>query len=286
MKELTVRANNELVKVRRQAAAMSGVLEALNPLEQRIFTESTKKTISEYGKDELIDGVAKLVKFVARDAGIKSFDAYDVTRTMQLLKQYYSGFSLQEVSLAFELSLIGELDEYLPKDKNGQPDNNHYQSFGIGYVSKILNAYRRKRGDVESKVYNAIDSMHYEHREDASYYEKISKDSVINAFLNYKYHGDLPEYTNVYLLYSKLEKLGFSAPVTVNEKDKQKALSSMISKSHTGMIKEFVLSCIRHQKTNNSDVQDEAKFLAMKRSVTESFDRMIEDELQINDYIR
>lgn len=75
---------------------------------------------------------------------------------MDILKRYYSDMTLADIKMAFELATTGELDEYLPKDKQGNPDKNHYQQFNADYFAKILKAYKQKQTDVIDKAYKAI----------------------------------------------------------------------------------------------------------------------------------
>lgn len=64
--------------------------------------------------------------------------------------------TLADIKLAFELATTGELDDYLPKDSQGNPDKKHYQQFNADYFAKILNAYRRKQNGVIHKAYKAL----------------------------------------------------------------------------------------------------------------------------------
>ena len=53
---------------------------------------------------------------------------------------------------AFEMLSIGELDEFLPKNQ-GQPDKNHYQSFSVEFITRILKAFisLKSRTNIEVK---------------------------------------------------------------------------------------------------------------------------------------
>jgi len=94
-----------------------------------------------------------LAKGISKDFSIRSIDESEVVRFYHIIKKYYSELTIDEVRTAFELALVGNLDEYLPKDREGNPDKNHYQSFSIEFITKILNAYKKYRGKVWGKVY-------------------------------------------------------------------------------------------------------------------------------------
>jgi len=98
-----------------------------------------------------------LAKGIARDFSIRNVDKAEAFRFYDILKKYYSGFTLDEVRGAFELALVGELDAYLPKTKTGEPDKNHYQVFSVEFVTKILNAFKSYKGKVWGKVYSIAD---------------------------------------------------------------------------------------------------------------------------------
>jgi hypothetical protein len=100
-----------------------------------------------------------LAKGIARDFAIRNVERAEAFRFMDILKKYYSGFTLDEVRSAFELALVGELDAYLPKDKNGVPDKNHYQIFSVEFITKILNAYKSYKGKVWGKVFAIADKV-------------------------------------------------------------------------------------------------------------------------------
>jgi len=126
-----------------------------------IANAGVEQPIRKYTDEELIGVVAKSAKMICRDIGVKDWNnpsimKYDATRFFTTLKNYYNDLSLKEVKMAFELAAVGELDEWLPKDKNGNADKNHYQAFSMEYYTKILNAYKAKKNKVWHKVRNAL----------------------------------------------------------------------------------------------------------------------------------
>lgn len=103
-----------------------------------------------------------MFRFIAMDVGFiiptenRDDWTYICTRLLDLLKRYYSQLTLSEVKLAFELLITGELDDYLPKDRDGNAERKHYQQFNADYFAKVLNAYRRKQNGVIHKAYKAL----------------------------------------------------------------------------------------------------------------------------------
>jgi len=136
---------------------VSEVQWGLGANEMILAQSSVEMPIRKYNDEKLIEKIKTMSKFVCRDIGVTYWDQpkqmqYDNTRFFTTIKKYYSDFSISEIKTAFEMASIGELDEWLPKDKNGAADNKHYNSFNLAYYSKILNAYRKKRNQVWSKV--------------------------------------------------------------------------------------------------------------------------------------
>lgn len=141
---------------------MPEVAAKLSPTEMAIAQAGVLDLIRFLPDNKLIEEVKKLVWGICQDVGIRGMDKedekaqYDRTRFFTVLKKYYGDLSVNEVKAAFELAAVGTLDEYLPKDREGNPDKNHYQAFNLEYYSKILNAYRKKKSDVWGKVRLAL----------------------------------------------------------------------------------------------------------------------------------
>lgn len=86
-----------------------------------------------------------LADFIMRDLGMTPSKAneYERVRFVSSLYKYYPELTPSDVKQAFEFALIGELDEYLPKDKHGDANTDHYGAFSFKYWSRILAAYRK-----------------------------------------------------------------------------------------------------------------------------------------------
>ena len=274
------------IDVRSQMITVPEVIQALTPIERRMFEASIKTPVADFSDEELTHKIGLIAKYIARDAGIKSVDDYEIARFMTVLKLYYSLFSLQEIRMAFEFAMTGELDEFLPRDKDGNPDKNHYQTFNIEYITKILNAYKKRRRETEHKAYTALPQPKSQiNPKTRAYYRWEMKKTVIVSFLSYKYRGELPDNVNSFLIYAEIERLGLAEPIQVTEADKKEAVARLLRKAHTGVIKEFVAECIRHLQTKHSDVISEAGLIAKEKALIKSFEIMVKEEIQITDYI-
>lgn len=274
------------IDVRRDMVNIPQVMQALTASEKQIFLASVKQPIGEINNEELVSKVGTLAKYITRDAGIRKIDEYDVTRFLNILVTYYSTLSLSEVRIAFELAMIGELDEYLPRDRDGRPDKNHYQSFSVDYITKVLSAYNKKSKDTQYKAYCAIPERdNVITPQQAEFYQNECKKMVINYYLEYKYRGKMPDNINAYLAYETISRAGLADPIIITQSDKNRALSMSLNKAHNGLIGAFIGECIRRQGDSHEYVMLQAKHVSMIRALTSSFERMAREEIQIDHYI-
>lgn len=287
MKLIGNRNQRMAVDRRRKVIEEYPLPDILSKEELRIYSASTKKRISEISDDELIKIIPAVTKRITQDVGLKQASEAEMARFTQILKTYYHDLGVSEVSIAFELSSIGKLNDYLPLDKNGQPDNNHYQSFSIGYIAKILNAYKKRLADIEAKIYRSTDKLDNRADEKAkTFYELSAKMGIINAYLYYKYHGKVNfSKLNDYLVYSFLQRIGMDVDIIVTKDDMESGAKQIVQKGQSGRISGFVADCVRTLGVKHSYVPEQAYIIARRRSIVESFENMVIDEVQITDYI-
>ncbi len=147
-----IEKTTKAVDIRRSIIEFPEVQNALNKVELSIFTASTKDSIANVTTEALVTNLKLLTNYIKRDIGLtRELDEYDVTRFLDVLRKYYSDLSLSEVKLAFELSSVGELNDFLPKNADGTPRNGHYQQFNVEYYTKILTAYNNRKNKTVKK---------------------------------------------------------------------------------------------------------------------------------------
>jgi hypothetical protein len=205
---------------------LKSVLSGVSEHELRIARLSLRKTIAEYsleGEEGLPVKVKILTVGICRDYAIRGVTDLETFRFLDILRKYYSGFTLDEIRTAFELALIGGLDEFLPKDRNGNPDKNSYQLFSLDFITKILSAYKKYKGIIWGKVYKCSEKEETPPTEEQI--EEIQKDfhnTLQEQFNEYGETGILnilfPVFTAKYLI--KHDKI---IDREISEKDIQKA---------------------------------------------------------------
>jgi hypothetical protein len=184
---------------KREILGRDTVVRGLTPAEQRIAKLSVGRTIGdlkdkdvrvlENGTEKDFGAIAQ-VKFLAagicRDYSIKGVEKTEVVRFYDILRRYYSALTIAEVRTAFEMAIVGELDEYLPKDRAGHADKSAYQKFSIEFVAKILGAYKRSKEKVWTKVFRLAEKHETEPTEAEKIQAKIDfRKAVGNYYVEY-----------------------------------------------------------------------------------------------------
>ena len=146
----------KLIENRKILLQDNRVLETLGEIDLLITEKSVNTPIMHTDNTVAFNQLTMMSKNILLDIGIKQAEPYEIGRFCDVVMRYYKSLSVNEIKLAFELLLIGELDPYLPKDKNGEPDKNHYQSFSFEYISKVLKAYKKRKDRTWQKAHLAL----------------------------------------------------------------------------------------------------------------------------------
>ena len=195
--------------------------------------------------------------------------------------------TLADIKLAFELATTGELDDYLPKDSQGNPDKKHYQQFNADYFAKILNAYRRKQNGVIHKAYKELPEPKKELTpEEKRYYHNQTVARCREVFLQYKYTGRFVlGITDGMLIYDWLRKLGFANEVAGTEDDRKQAFARYMQRVARGFVNKYEAYHVQRKGTDAPELDFTAYEIARDKEIARTFDRMIADELQIDNYL-
>lgn len=281
------------IDVRRAMVELPEVAKALTPVEKYIFVASTKKQIAEIDDETLLAKTGQMFRFIAMDVGFiiptenRDDWTYICTRLLDILKKYYSQMTLPDIKLAFELATTGELDDYLPKDSQGNPDKKHYQQFNADYFAKILNAYRRKQNGVIHKAYKALPEPKKELTpEEKRYYHNQTVARCREVFLQYKYTGRFVlGITDGMLIYDWLRKLGFANEAAGTEGDRKQAFARYMQRVARGFVNKYEAYHVQRKGTDAPELDFTAYEIARDKEIARTFDRMIADELQIDNYL-
>lgn len=280
------------VEIRREMVKIPAVMGALGPVEKAVFLASTAKTIAEYDATELSAELAVALKWICKDVGYRSPDESDrqylVIRTAEILKRYYTGLTLKDFRMAFEMSITGELDDFLPRGRDGQPDRNHYQQFNAEYVCKILNAYKCRRALVLNKANEAVPKEEPKSNpERERYYRNETRKDCIKAFEYFKETGRLPQMSPIaeMLYYNELAAAGLADEIEITLADQKEILQRTINdyarRGYIGSVRR-----LKESGTDDPELEYGTYVLARRKALTATFRRMAEQEINITDYIK
>lgn len=96
---------------------------------------------------QTMEDISSLAVSIAKDYGAREPERYQIIRFYEVMIKYYGDLTTGEIKLAYTLGVVGALNEYLPDG-----DNNAYGEFSLKFATKILNAYRRKKSDMMTKI--------------------------------------------------------------------------------------------------------------------------------------
>ena len=291
METQLVIAKQSPVAIRREMMRNPVVLGALDPVERAVFLASTAKTVGEYNPAELATELRNTLVWIAKDVGYRSPDEADrqyiVIRTTELLRRYYAGLTLKDFRMAFEMSITGQLDDYLPRTRDGKPDRGHYQQFNAEYVCKILDAYKARRGAVLKKAFEAgekpetatADGLKEEYR-------KAAVAELCGHFESFKACGILnttPMADLVY--YNILSEYGLAVPVEITAEDQKQVWQKTVnSYSRRGMIGD--VNRLKANGTADPELEGGAYTIARHRALKAVFRGLIEQGKTIQEFVK
>ncbi len=263
---------------RRELVKIPSVVGSLGPAERAVLVASTERPVVEYTGTELATELNTALKWIAKDIGCREGDETDkqylVIRVAEILKRYYQTFTLKDFRLAFEMCITGELDEYLPKDRDGQADRNHYQQFNAEYICKVLRAYRLRRGAILRKANEAAPKKApiRDTSKDADNANAVKK-QCIDAFLFFKYRGHMPQMSvvNEIVCYDALVAAGLADELTMTGDDQKMVLRG-----------EFA----RLAKREVREPKYESFARKRRKALRDAFTWMAENEIQLTDYLK
>lgn len=279
------------VMIRREMVKIPAVMGALGPVEKAVFLASTDKTIAEYDAAGLASELATALKWICKDVGYRSPDESDrqylVIRTAEILKRYYSGLSLKDFRMAFEMSITGQLDDYLPRTRDGRADRGHYQQFNAEYICKILDAYKARRGAVLKKAFEAVEPIEQAPAPvDKSAYRKEAIADLFAAFDEYRETGMLNTSAIADLVfYNILAEYGLAPAVEVTPEDQKQVWQRTINDfARTGNVGD--VNRLKSAGIDAPELQHGSFVLARHRAIKALFRGIIEQGKTIQEFIK
>lgn len=262
------------------------IINRLSRTDQMIIKSGASQTVGTMQDTELTTSLVKMLEFVTMDIGLKKPSDYTewqfcIVRFAEYLKRYNQDLTLDDIKTAFELLTVGELDEYLPKNSNGEPDRAHYQAFNFEYFAKVFRAYNKKRSwaviksrDVARETKAALRALP---KSDAPAIDAAA--ITRRVFDEYKEtkrltFGRLEDWRVYCFLVEKKQIV----PTTPTDEDKERAFQQYMLEAEAGQRNRYEVRFVKFQGKDAAEVQPMARKIAQKRAVKEYFDKIIAKE--------
>jgi hypothetical protein len=261
----------------------------LNRVDLAIADSNSTLKIQEMPRAEVSKELIIITKFICRDLGIKTWNneqimKYDATRFVSIIQKYYSHLSLEDIKQAFELLLVGELDEYLPVDKNGNVLKEHYQSFNVQYYTKVLDAYNRKKGKVWSKVRKSLPPVErVVTQAEKDYYKLENLKLIWKNFEDYRDHQIPPNFIFAFIgdLFIKADLI---KPPEINDKKAESAIEDLRKKANSISERRDLLN-ERGKGAKSSPGSREAYRIEMNRKIQSCYEVLISDNKHLKEVL-
>lgn len=278
-----VERNRELIQ--------SNKIKQLSKVDQRIFVESTKRLISEEESEEKkIEYLGIIFIGVCSDFGLNAPERSAVksvfSSIFDVIDLYFDDLSFAEVKLAWRLLAVGELDNYLPKDRYGDPDKNHYGSLNVDYVTKVLKAYRKRKADMMAKTTAMIPDKPKATPEQERAFLNVQANNFIFAIMKYKYSGRFKAESDRLIsesTFKYMERLGYDMDTIPTYEDKKLALAQFKGRPINSFAQVFEKECLATVGIEHEAVYFRALMIAKKRLLFRYWDEMLREEDSIKD---
>lgn len=265
---------------------MPAVVERLSKTERMIIKSGTTQTVGAMADDVLTNKLAEMLEFITMDIGLKKPLDYTewqfcIVRFAEYLKRYNQDLTLDDVKTAFELLTVGELDEYLPKNSNGEPDRAHYQAFNFEYFAKVFRAYNKKRSwaivksrDIARETNAALRALP---QPDAPTIDvkkitrRVFDEYKLTKRLNFGRRED-------WLVYNFLIEAKAITPPTITDADKEKAFGRYMVEADCGIRNRYEARFVKLHGKDAREILPLAEDFARKRIIKEYFDKLISRE--------
>lgn len=183
----------------------------VNAKQHRLFATLEAPTIEQrVQKDpnECQRLVLIMIKKLARDIGVKHVEEYDAVRAYDFLTEHFKGLTLGEIVHAFELTILGDLDQHFEQSSKG-PLKHHYQTFNIDYIGRVLKSYMKWKSLKRREVVAMLPPPSHEWTEEMK--AAVTKEFAENVctWIDQHYAGEnIDDYRLGTYLYEFLVKCG------------------------------------------------------------------------------
>lgn len=265
-----------------------------SPIEQEVIKAAQMKTIAVRGEDRetLKKDLNLALTKIMRKVGIRIHASnteegrrqiVQIMDAMDLVMRHYYTFTIADIFNAFDFMLTGRLNSYIKQQDNRAPID-HYQSFDMSYISRVLNAYRSYKSETMKQFHRSNPEKPKQlTSEDKKRIESETWSMIAQQFERYKKTG-----TFKFLIPSEtvrfLSEAGVDIKVgEVSDEDRKRALNRLLC---VDFMDPDTKKNIVRRREDSSRVKIGAMDIKYNEGIKAFFEGMIETKKEINDIIK
>lgn len=268
MNEIATINQTSITRQIEQSLVIPQVLDNLSPVDKRIVSASKGTALCEGDKRQLLESMLHVFTAVAKDLNVEAPNQYTLARITEILLQYHKPLTMQDVKLAFELALVGEL----------QVDNKAYGKLSIEYIGRILNAYKERRGLAFARAEKYAPKKSKSKKINEAEITKWHSDIANKVYVEYRDTGKLTDNTfHLMVVYEKLKAQG-RVKGEVTDADRKRAFALYKAQVMQGLINKHQGAYVRREGIASKELDYPAQVQAQRREIKEAFDEIIKEK--------
>lgn len=271
-----------------RAEIMATVGEKLPVLHRLIAEAGIQKPIRGISPQQALVLAGEIIAKIRTMTGIRGeVEPEVIAEFARLLPRYHADMTIQELMLAFEMGSQGELDEFLPKNSQGQADRNHYNRFSIEYATKMIQAFRKKKREVWHEARTALPAHEEKMSEEQiEHLHQAWEQTVITEFEKAK-RGEIPTFHIPLFAREYLQRKGIiDGEIQITEEARSRAIIKLKNgeTSLADFVTKMAISDEREGKRNNN-LEAIATRIQAEMDVTAAFQNLITNKKEITEIL-
>jgi len=285
-------SENKLIRARQLMLQVPEVKSKLSNIDSLITKATTNEIIRDLKDEYIVSQISVIVPLICRDLGIKKWYSdendkkYVCARFMKALNRFYQNLSFNSIVLAFELLSVGELDEFLPNDRFGKPDRNHYQEFSYEFYTRVLNAYQKKTSEVWSKVRLSLPKVESQISDEEK--KRLTNEIINDIFISFDEYKnkqtnpnfDLEVHLNVLIENNLVEKLPYK------DENLKRAYNRLLISNHISKFDKKKMIENFEKKVISDGLKLEAQRIENNLTIKNYFDSLIQNKKDIREFLK
>jgi hypothetical protein len=270
----------------------------LTPVQQELVRSANKKTIATRANEDkmqLQHDLRLALNKIMRKVGIRiaapgseneKYQTLQIIDGIDILMRHYYNFTISEILSAFDFMLAGRLNKYIRQRDNRAPVD-HYQSFDITYITRVLNAFKEYKSDAIKLINPEYLPASKQLKESTittmspESLERLTWELIEHEFEKYKRDGRFRFYIpseTLKFLKSKGARIEVE-PVT--DKDIAKSMAALLT---IGYMEPHTKKDIETKKEKSSRVILDSENNKINKAIRDFFDQLIKENKTIKDF--